>query len=654
MPHTKRTCIAMGLILYTALNLTAAVTVYVVPAVSDDKILPDSILPGTLVSRNISLTACRGEFEPASFVLKSNVDVSGLCVTASDLIRQGGMETLSADHVDIRVVKCWYQAGYSVTDLTHKHLTPELLVKDDSLVYTAGGSNYLKLTPNVGDPYYVCISDPDTKNYREILSLEDFPVIDAAVLGPVSLVSGQNKQFWITVKVPDNTIFGTYHGNITLTASGVSETIALEVWVPEITLPAPSLKYGIYYRGILSSTGSISSETKNMTQFTAEMRNLSNHGVTAPTLYSAGYLIDALIIRAGEQIDNSTLYFLGYHIDTPNLASLLPGFINTVRQRGVNEVYIYGIDEQDHDTPQRRAQIAAVHALGAKVFVAQYPVHAQKVADILDLAVVFGSPTPEMAELYHGYGHKVFSYCNPQVGEENPEKYRRNYGLLLWRNGYDGVMNYAYQDSFGNIWNDFDHFKYRDHNFTYPTVDGVIDTLSWEGFREGVDDVRYLTALKAHIEQAMQSGRSDLVEIAQQAQGWLATVNVGGNLDTIRSTVIDYILQLNYRLPGDADGNGVVDVGDLGILAANYGGSGKSWSQGDFTGDGVVDVADLGVLAANYGTGVSGADFATDYAKVFGTADDHESSDSPCSSLGFVLVAGLLLGLTVIKIQNRV
>jgi hypothetical protein len=35
------------------------------------------------------------------------------------------------------------------------------------------------------------------------------------------------------------------------------------------------------------------------------------------------------------------------------------------------------------------------------------------------------------------------------------------------------------------------------------------------------------------------------VEIAQQAQGWLATVNVGGNLDTIRSTVIDYILQLN-------------------------------------------------------------------------------------------------------------
>ena len=25
----------------------------------------------------------------------------------------------------------------------------------------------------------------------------------------------------------------------------------------------------------------------------------------------------------------------------------------------------------------------------------------------------------------------------------------------------------------------------------YPTVDGMIDTIAWEGFREGVDDVRY-------------------------------------------------------------------------------------------------------------------------------------------------------------------
>ena len=54
--------------------------------------------------------------------------------------------------------------------------------------------------------------------------------------------------------------------------------------------------------------------------------------------------------------------------------------------------------------------------------------------------------------------------------------------------------------------------------------------------------------------------------------------------------------------PGDANDDGMVDVGDLGILGANYGiASGAGWTRGDFTGDGAVDVGDLGVLGANYG-----------------------------------------------------
>jgi hypothetical protein len=56
-------------------------------------------------------------------------------------------------------------------------------------------------------------------------------------------------------------------------------------------------------------------------------------------------------------------------------------------------------------------------------------------------------------------------------------------------------MNYAYQHAFGDIWNDFDHPKYRDHVFAYPVTNGVIRTVQWEGFREAVDDVRYLTAV---------------------------------------------------------------------------------------------------------------------------------------------------------------
>ncbi|HSV16005.1 MAG TPA: Ig-like domain-containing protein, partial [Tepidisphaeraceae bacterium] len=54
---------------------------------------------------------------------------------------------------------------------------------------------------------------------------------------------------------------------------------------------------------------------------------------------------------------------------------------------------------------------------------------------------------------------------------------------------------------------------------------------------------------------------------------------------------------------GDVNHDRWVDVGDLGLLATNYGtSSGATWGQGDFNYDGAVDVADLGQLAGNYGT----------------------------------------------------
>ena len=61
-------------------------------------------------------------------------------------------------------------------------------------------------------------------------------------------------------------------------------------------------------------------------------------------------------------------------------------------------------------------------------------------------------------------------------------------------------------------------------------------------------------------------------------------------------------------MPADATFDGVVDVGDLGILGANYGrASGATWITGDLTGDGAVDVGDLGILGAHYGQGSASA-----------------------------------------------
>jgi hypothetical protein len=130
------------------------------------------------------------------------------------------------------------------------------------------------------------------------------------------------------------------------------------------------------------------------------------------------------------------------------------------------------------------------------------------------------------------------------------------------------------------------------------------------------------------------------------------------------------ILKWNFT-PGDANRDSTVDVGDLGILAANYGTtSGATWDKGDFNGDGAVDVGDLGILAANYGTGSSGAvNFDADYAKIFemaaqnedsnmNTDEDsttNEESDSTlCSGLGLSMIVGfVLMGLMLIKLDKQ-
>lgn len=51
---------------------------------------------------------------------------------------------------------------------------------------------------------------------------------------------------------------------------------------------------------------------------------------------------------------------------------------------------------------------------------------------------------------------------------------------------------------------------------------------------------------------------------------------------------------------GDANADGVVDAGDLAVIARSYGGSERLWAQGDFTGDGRVDGADLALARRNY------------------------------------------------------
>ncbi|MEE3074825.1 MAG: hypothetical protein VX739_04040, partial [Planctomycetota bacterium] len=93
----------------------------------------------------------------------------------------------------------------------------------------------------------------------------------------------------------------------------------------------------------------------------------------------------------------------------------------------------------------------------------------------------------------------------------------------------------------------------RDHCFAYPTANGVVGTLQWEGFREGVDDVRYINTLEQAIEKAagsqvaLEASRwlEDLKRNqSQQNVSWKAQGPPPENLDQVRSRAVEWIKQL--------------------------------------------------------------------------------------------------------------
>ena len=62
---------------------------------------------------------------------------------------------------------------------------------------------------------------------------------------------------------------------------------------------------------------------------------------------------------------------------------------------------------------------------------------------------------------------------------------------------------------------------------------------------------------------------------------------------------------MTKRKQAPANMDGTVDLLDLDILGANFGGPGDS-STGDANGDGVVDLLDLDILGANFGESLTG------------------------------------------------
>lgn len=260
-----------------------AAVVYVPRAISSILIMPGQSPPPGPLSKDMSVTACPDEYEPASFVIHATRRLENLAVEVGNLA--DAEKSLPREVVDVRVVKCWYQAGSSARiEKDVRILVPELLLHDDGLVRvdTEKKENFLRDVTDTGETVYVPISTPKSDNLVNIRPK------DAKRLLPVTIPAGTSRQFWLTIHVPADAKPGNYKGTIKLRAKNVElPVLNLSVRVLPFKLVPTRGIIGIWYRGKLTvdGKGSIGSEWKSPQQYLADMETLKAHGVLYPTFY---------------------------------------------------------------------------------------------------------------------------------------------------------------------------------------------------------------------------------------------------------------------------------------------------------------------------------------------------------------------------------
>ena len=599
--NPKRVIMTMLLCAFVVFGIASAANepleIYVTTPISKVKILPDTdpaSLPGSL-SNTIPVVATPGEYEPASFIVRPAEEITSLKVEATDLKKDDG-SVIPASNIDIKSVKCWYQARgawKTIHRLSYKQvLVPELLLNDDTLIKvdTEEKKNHIRLTYPAGDKY-VWISrevennDLDPHNKEIHFSApgigptvkEEFTLKDSPTLLPVDVPAKTNKQFWLTIKVPQNTKPGDYTGTISLSSVGKPlGALTLKLTVLPFKLSEPRTFYNpnkeftssIYYRGVLDPAGKgavfggqlpdgTTNDIKSEEQFLAELKNMYDHGVTRPNFCLPYGMIknnkqcfkDMLWLRKEAGITGPYYMIFDLMMNQQQEAELremkdnIKKLFDIIRVYGIPGFYLYAIDETTGDLlKSQRAAWNAAHEMGAKVVVAGFKGTFEDVGDILDLFVCNGKPEKELARKWHSVGHEIWCYAYPQGGVENPEIYRRNFGLLLWKAEYDGAATYCYQTESGS-WNDLNDIM-RDLTFAYPTSNGVVDTIAWEGYREAIDDIRYGSTLKLEIAKARNSADEQKKVIADNADNFLESLDVAADFDDNRAKIIEYIIQL--------------------------------------------------------------------------------------------------------------
>ena len=525
----------------------------------------------------LRIIAAGGEYEPGSLMLMSEGGARGVMVEPGELKGPDGA-VLPASAFDVKIVKVWYQQGSAwgsfFSDPLRRVETPELLLHDDDLVRVdrAERENFLRCDESDGTRYRWISFEGAVSDHTPDGAVLPKWVHDADSLRPFALEKGVWRQLFVTVHVPCGQAAGVYCGEIAVSVGGVrAATFPVAVRVLPFDLPQPRTLRDLSRPFMcVPYVGNMSPADNPKIARSMSAHNVRNYidlrGISTRERAEA-------VKRAHEEsgLDNSRLFAAlprcnlktsypadpsdsayGRHVAARASVSNAVTFLRDVFGPDVR-LYSYGIDEGSAATVrQERDTWRMVHGFGGRTMTASH-YHPYLLFN-LDFPIVPRAPRHAkraVATDIHTANPEALVgwYADPHAGPENPDYARRLYGWLTWRNDYDCSAQYIL---FRDNWNDFyvsAEPLIRGIVLVYPADGAVLDTLQYEGLREGMDDVRYLTYLRELIAEARGSADVETAYAARAAATWIAQVDCEhAALDALRLEAISRILDLRRRL----------------------------------------------------------------------------------------------------------
>ena len=435
---------------------------------------------GKQMTGTVRVFASPGEYEPATFSIRSAVELKGIRVELAGDLKGAQGSTIAKAAVEVRLVDPF-------EEWTKKDIECFLLKKDT-----------------------------------------------------VDIAANTTRRFWVTVHVPDDAKPGTYRSKIVIGKPitelgpdlGRLETLAgltYEVEVLDIRLLSAQ-ETGMAFL-MFNNTGYYASRSDGAKKFITEayqrrvFEDMREHGMTTVTVYLYP-VVDKKFTLTG-----STKSYLGF-IPTMEMLKetklVAPGLpvvwlgptsygpdvwkavLDEGRKRKWPELAFYGVDEPGDEKRNKRVLVTMKKF---NAFRAKYPQYGLRITTAL------GSSRGIQTVGHH---YDLWIGCQAQrIGESgviadakmhkkelwtydcmlapiDAETDRYYFGVWAWVSGVKGCAHWAYYDNGPRL------------SYVYPTEDELIPSIGWEAVREGIDDYRYLSTLKRLADKARAVGKKQL------------------------------------------------------------------------------------------------------------------------------------------------